>query len=55
MEPDDSATPPLLTRIGWFFWAGWNRVLCAVSGHRPDPDNFCDRCGLPLPPFETSA
>jgi hypothetical protein len=48
MVPDTDPQPNLLTRIGWFFWAGWSRLVCGTRGHRPDADDFCERCGLPL-------
>jgi hypothetical protein len=48
MHPDDPSVTPVLTRIGWFFWRSWNRVLCATAGHRRKPNDFCGRCGLPL-------
>jgi hypothetical protein len=48
MVPDTTPQPSLLTRAWWFIWAGWNRVVCATRGHRPDADDFCERCGLPL-------
>jgi hypothetical protein len=52
MHPDDPPTTPLLTRIGWFFWRNWNRAVCATRGHDGEPRRFCNRCGLPLPPFD---
>lgn len=51
MEPDDYAEPPILTRIGWFFWRNWNRVVCATRGHDLEPNKCCARCGLPIGPF----
>jgi hypothetical protein len=53
MQPDDDyVEPPILTRIGWFFWTKWNRVVCATRGHDAPPAGICNRCGLPLPPYD---
>jgi hypothetical protein len=55
MSDDDYREPNLPTRIGWFFWRNWSRLLCATLGHPEKPNGCCARCGLPLIPGERRA
>jgi hypothetical protein len=49
MVEDHTPEPGIATRVGWFFWRNWNRVLCATRGHDLAENYICRRCGLPIP------
>lgn len=52
---DEYTEPGILTRIGWFFWRNWNRLVCATRGHDVKPNYICRRCGLPVATFDEIA
>jgi hypothetical protein len=52
MGEEHDAEPPILTRIGWFFWRNGNRAVCATRGHDLSDTCICQRCGLPIPTWE---
>jgi hypothetical protein len=52
MVEDHIDDPGVLTRVGWFFWRNWNRVVCVTRGHDLSDNFICQRCGLPVPTWK---